>query len=248
MHRSRAVFGGLNTWVVHAMPPGGSARLAVVLCHGYGAPGSDLVGLAEPLLGSVGVLRQQMVCLFPEAPLDLSRQGILGGRAWWPINLEELIYRPTPALLTALRTECPAGLPEAREQVLTLLAEAQAALGLTARQFVVGGFSQGAMLALDVALHLAEIVGGVGLFSAGLINERQWRPLALQRGSQLRVVQSHGRYDSILPFAMGVALRDLLQEVGAELDFMEFPGDHEIPPAAIERLAVLLQRVAEQTQ
>lgn len=247
MRSSQAVFGGLNTWVVHALPEGGSARLAVVLCHGYGAPGTDLVGLAEPLVGPLGALGRQVVFLFPAAPLDLSRQGIPGGRAWWPINLEELIYRPTPALLAALRTECPPGLPEAREKLLALLAEVQATLGLTAQQCVVGGFSQGAMLALDAALHTAEPVGGVGLFSAGLINERQWRPLAKQRGSQLRVVQSHGRYDSILPFAMGVALRDLLLEAGAEVSFLEFPGDHEIPPQAVARLAELLQRVAAQT-
>jgi phospholipase/carboxylesterase len=185
-----------------------------------------------------------VVCLFPAAPLDLGRQGIPGGRAWWPIDLEELIYRPTPALLTALRTECPPGLPEARDKLMMLAAEAQAMLGLTPRQLVLGGFSQGAMLALDAALHLAEPVGGVGLLSAGLINERQWRPLAQERGPQLRVFQSHGRYDSILPFALGAALRDLLREAGAELDFLEFPGDHEIPPQAVERLAALLERAA----
>jgi phospholipase/carboxylesterase len=244
MPSNRVVWGGLNTWIVHAMPAGGSAQLAIVLCHGYGASGTDLVGLAEPLLECLGALRQRVVCLFPAAPLDLSQQGIPGGRAWWPIDLEALIYRPTPALLTALRTECPPGLPEARHQLLALLAQAQAALGLTARQCILGGFSQGAMLALDAALHHEEPVGGVGLLSAGLINERQWRPLALKRGSQLRVFQSHGRYDSILPFALGVLLRDLLREAGAALDFLEFPGDHEIPPQAVERLAALVQRVA----
>lgn len=246
MHSNQAVFGGLHTWVVHAMPPGGSADLAVVLCHGYGAPGTDLVGLAEPLLGCLGPLRTKVVCLFPAAPLDLSRQGIPGGRAWWPIDLEELIYRPTPALLRALRTECPPGLPEARGKLLALVAEAQAALGLATRQFVLGGFSQGAMLALDGALHLAEPVGGVGLLSAGLINERQWRPRAQERGRSLRVFQSHGRYDSILPLALGVALRDLLLDAGAELDYFEFPGDHEIPPPAVERLGALLTRVASE--
>lgn len=246
MHTGRVVWGGLTTQVVQDAP-GVRPHLAVVLCHGYGAPGTDLVPLAGPLRQLVGAPAREVAFLFPAAPLDLSAQGMPGGRAWWPIDLQTLIYRPTPALLAALRTECPPGLPAARQQLLDLLAEAGAALGLSGRQFVLGGFSQGAMLALDVSLHTAEAPGGVGLFSAGLINERQWRPRLMERGPQLRIVQSHGRYDSILPFAMAVALRDLLREAGAELDFIEFPGDHEIPPQALSRLAALVQRTVAAT-
>ena len=58
----------------------------------------------------------------------------------------------------------------------------------------------------------------------------------MQRGP-LAVLQSHGEHDSILPFPMGAALRDLLLEAGAEIDFIAFAGDHEIPPPTVSRLA-----------
>jgi phospholipase/carboxylesterase len=77
------------------------------------------------------------------------------------------------------------------------------------------------------------------VLSGALTNETEWRPLAMQRGP-LTVLQSHGRHDSILPFPMGAALRDLLLEAGATVDFQAFVGDHEIPPPVVSRLAALI--------
>ena len=51
---------------------------AVVLCHGYGAPGDDLCGLASVIDAGAGVR-----WLFPEAPIDIGG----GGRAWWNIDM-----------------------------------------------------------------------------------------------------------------------------------------------------------------
>jgi phospholipase/carboxylesterase len=97
------------------------------------------------------------------------------------------------------------------------------------------------MLALDVALRLPEPPAGLVILSGALINEGEWRPLAAKRGP-LVVLQSHGRQDSILPFPMGLALHEMLLEAGAEVDFIAFPGDHEIPLLVLERTAALLKR------
>ena len=115
------------------------------------------------------------------------------------------------------------------------MTEAGRHYGLTADRFVLGGFSQGAMLTTDVALRLKKTPAGLVILSGGLINEAQWRQLALERGP-LAVLQSHGKYDSILPFPMGTALRDLCLEGGADVDFVAFNGDHEIPLEVLHRL------------
>ena len=49
MQTEKVTWGGLRTIVAHDLPPGEKPKLAVVLCHGYGAPGTDLAGLAYAL-------------------------------------------------------------------------------------------------------------------------------------------------------------------------------------------------------
>jgi phospholipase/carboxylesterase len=55
------------------------------------------------------------------------------------------------------------------------------------------------------------------------------------------VFQSHGRLDPLLPFESAVALRGLLEEGGAQVDFVAFDGAHEIPPLVVDRLASFLR-------
>ncbi len=241
MQVQKTTFGGLAAYVVQ-QPAQEPPRLAVVLNHGYGAMGTDLVGLARPLLVADPALAEKAVLIFPAAPLDLAEHGLPGGRAWWHIDLDRLINRPTPELLLQFRRSCPVGLAECRELLLGLIDEAGRQYGLAPDQFLLGGFSQGAMLATDVALRLPVAPAGLAILSGALINEQEWRPLALQRGP-LTVLQSHGRYDSILPFPMAVALQELLQEARASVDFQPFAGDHEIPPPVLSRLAGMLGRL-----
>jgi phospholipase/carboxylesterase len=241
---SDVTWGGLRARVVSRLPAGAPPRLIVVLAHGYGAPASDLVGLAQPLYDQSPAL-EAAALVFPAGCLDLSSQGLPGGRAWWPIDLERLIYRPTPDVLARFRRDCPEGLPAASAHLAALVHEAGRQWGVGSERFILGGFSQGSMLATDVALRLPEPPAGLCILSGGLTNEIQWRDLTARRG-RLRVFQSHGHYDSILPYPMGVALRDLLQEAGADVEFFGFPGDHEIPLEVISRLGRWLEdRLAE---
>ena len=53
--------------------------------------------------------------------------------------------------------------------------------------------------------------------------------------------QSHGRTDPILPFAAAEWLRDLLDDSGLEVEFLEFPGVHTIPMEAVEKMGSLLE-------
>ena len=66
-----------------AANPGGS--LTVVLMHGYGAPGDDLVSLSDVIQAPAGT-----TFLFPEAPSPIDDPGMLAmlgeARQWWPIN------------------------------------------------------------------------------------------------------------------------------------------------------------------
>jgi len=242
MQTEKVIWGGLATIVAHDLPEGEKPSIVAVLCHGYGAPGTDLAGLAQPLL--TGADAKKIALVFPAAPLDLAKQGILGGRAWWPIDLDRLINRRTPEVLERFRCDCPDGLPKARDALVALLSDAGRYFGLAADRFVLGGFSQGSMLATDVALRLKKPPAGLCILSGGLINEGEWKRLAQERGP-LSVLQSHGRFDSILPFESGAALHELLISTGSNVDFYAFDGDHEIPLEVLHRLTHFIRDVGK---
>jgi phospholipase/carboxylesterase len=247
MPTERVHWGGLATYVVHELDEREQPALAVVLCHGYGAPATDLVGLAQPALLTGQFAAGQgggpkVAFIFPGAPLDLTDQGLPGGSAWWHIDRDRLINRRTPELMAQFRRACPPGLPEARDRLVHLLAEAGKRFGLPADRFVLGGFSQGSMLATDVALRMKKPPAGLCILSGALINEDEWRPLAQERGA-LPVFQSHGRYDSILPFQMGQALHELLGQGRGEAEFFPFDGDHEINLDVLREMTRFLRRL-----
>jgi phospholipase/carboxylesterase len=247
MHVEKHVWGGLSTFVAHDIAPGRAPELAVVLCHGFGASALDLAGLTQAFAVVKPELLARIAFIYPAAPLDLSEMGMPGGRAWWMIDLERLLNRPTPELLARFRRDPPEGLSEARGMLSAMLDEAGRHFGLSVQRFVLGGFSQGSMLATDLALRLPLAPAGLCILSGALVNEIEWRVLAHRRG-QLPVFQSHGRQDAILTYPQASALCDLLTEAGLDVEFVPFPGQHEIPPLVIHKLAAFLERRLSRTQ
>ena len=208
------------------LPPAGRVERVVVLLHGFGAPGDDLVALGEWIDAGEGT-----AWVFPEAPLELG--GLYGdSRAWWMIDLERLGRDRSD--------ELPDGLVPARQAMIAALDAVRARFG---DRVVLGGFSQGAMLALDVALHDPRPLDGLVLMSGTLIARSEWAPRLAARAG-LRVLQSHGRRDELLPFAAAVTLRDLMIAAGLAVTWVEFDGGHEIPPPVLEAVAGLIRREA----
>jgi len=235
-------YGGLKCRVITQLPEGTSPRLVVVLCHGFGAPGHDLVPIGDELFKLCPALADSVEFLFPSAPLSLEELGFSGGRAWWHIDMEELVGAVEHGNLRILRDRRPEGITEARDQLLTLLNEVRQKTNLPCDRFVLGGFSQGSMLAVEAALNWSEPPGGLCLWSSTLVSEEQWRANAA-RLKGVPVVQSHGRQDPILPFAAAVSLRDFLIEAGANVNFLEFHGPHTITRPGLEALTEMLERL-----
>lgn len=214
---------------------GGGDGPVVVLLHGFGAPGEDLVPLGQAL-----GLPREVRFVFPAAPLSLDSVGLFGGRAWWMIDMERLQLAIMTGRARDLTKESPPELPAAREQVLALLDDVERRLGAPSERVVLGGFSQGAMLSCDVALRSQRPLAGVVLLSGTFLCEDEWRPLMPARRG-LRVFQSHGVLDPLLSFELAERLRDALVAAGLELDWVAFRGGHEIPPAVLARLQGFLR-------
>ncbi|HEY1533042.1 MAG TPA: hypothetical protein VGF76_03465, partial [Polyangiaceae bacterium] len=147
---------------------GGGSGPVVVLMHGYGAPGTDLVSLWRAL-----AVPKEVRFVFPEAPLELG----FGGRAWWPIDMLRLQDRFTSEGAARLIDEVPPGIDEARAAVLDLLDVLQRDFAAAPDKIVLGGFSQGAMLATDTVLRSTRAFGGLAIMSGTLVSHSQWLPL-----------------------------------------------------------------------
>ncbi len=219
----------------------GPPALVVVLCHGYGAPGSDLVGLAGEVLAQQPTLAGRVRFVFPEAPLDVATgappQGRgSGGRMWWPIDMLHIQELAARGVLTR---EPPKELAPARKALLAMLDVLQTSTGLPMSKIVLGGFSQGAMLTTDVALRLDEAPAGLCILSGALMGEDEWTKAAPKRKG-LPVLQSHGTRDPILPFKGAEKLRDLLTTAGLGVKFVSFVGGHGIDGDVVDDLAAFI--------
>lgn len=210
---------------------GGGDGPMVVLLHGFGAGGDDLVDLADYVDAPAGTR-----WVFPAAPLAHG-----DGRAWWMLDLARLERELMTGQPVDRSDELPEGLPAARAAMLGVLDALARDHHRTDARTVLGGFSQGAMLTVDVALHAPGPLAGLALLSGTLIAQPVWQARAPALAG-VTVLQSHGTRDPLLPFAGAERLRDFLLGAGAAVGFLPFPGGHELPPPILEAVADLLAR------
>ena len=157
----------------------------VILLHGFGAPGDDLVPLAEVVDAPAGTR-----WLFPEGPLSLN-MGFGNSRAWWIIDYARIQADRAAGRIRDLSIETPNGLALARERLLALLKDLPRQLPIDYKRTVIGGFSQGAMLTCDAMLQTTYPFAGLVQLSGNLLAHAVWGPLMARRNG-LQVFQSHG--------------------------------------------------------
>ena len=227
---------------VHASHPDATpvADSVVILCHGYGAPGHDLVPLAPELIGSSDELKNVRF-IFPAAPLEIDPT--FDGRAWWPIDIERIQELMVRGEFREMSNSVPERLALCREMIDQVIEFSKVEFGVSAAKVLVGGFSQGAMLTTDVALNYPELLGGLIVWSGSLINAEAWAAAA-GKDTKLKIVQSHGTVDPILPFFGAVALRELFESTGHDVNFVQFNGQHGIPAEAVTAALELIVSVA----
>ncbi|QDT37217.1 alpha/beta hydrolase [Stratiformator vulcanicus] len=234
---------GFRCWVVDlGGPPDRPPDAVVVLCHGFGAPGDDLVPLAREV-GRFIPDDRKVRFYFPVGPLGLDQFGLPGGRAWWQIDMERLLNATATRNLDELHRTLPDGLETLRPRFGELMDAIRQDSGCPAERFVIGGFSQGAMLATDYVLHCDAAPASLIIFSGALIAEDDWIRAA-ESCPKLDVLQSHGRDDTVLPFASAEALREMLKRSGHEVDFEPFDGGHTISGGGLQGFGQRIAAVA----
>jgi len=201
-------------------PRSGEPRQLVVLLHGWGADGNDLIGLAPAMQQALPQARFAS----PNAPDPCDQSPI--GRQWYSFADE----RPQ-----ALKQ----GYERAARLIDAYLDAELARLKLDDGRLALVGFSQGAMMALHVALRRPRPVAGVVSYSGMMIDGES---LAGEIRSRPPVLLCHGDGDPVVPFEALHEAVGVLAEHEVPAQWHVSPGvGHGIDEQALEAGAAFLR-------
>lgn len=193
---------------------------AIVLLHGYGADGNDLIALGE-------VWRQQFpdtVFLSPHAPEELPVAGF-GGRQWFPLTLRDA-------------DEFWRGVNQAAPVLNSYLDGILQRYHLTPDRLALVGFSQGTMMALHVGLRRSESVAAIVGYSGRLAGPEH---LSTELASRPPVQLIHGAEDDVIPVDAIETARATLQTAGLTVDWHIRPNlGHGIDEAGLQLAGAFL--------
>lgn len=119
------------------------------------------------------------------------------------------------------------GVERSRKLLFQLLDE-QRAKGFPSEQTIVGGFSQGCLMSIEVGLRYPHLLAGIVGISGYVCNPevlvRELSPVARQQ----KLLVTHGYMDPILPFAVARSQIEMLKSAGLNIAWHEFPKAHTI--------------------
>jgi phospholipase/carboxylesterase len=163
-------------------PKSGAAKHLVVLLHGYGADGQDLIEIGRQWRA----LLPDAAFVAPHAPEPCAMSPM--GRQWFPLTMRDPDERWR-------------GVVKARPTVDAFLDAELAKLGLDESRLALVGFSQGTMMALHVGLRRSRAPAAILGYSGVLIGSEQLSEATARdaRGAPPPVLLIHGDQDSMIP-------------------------------------------------
>ena len=209
------------------LPPasGGVPRQAVVLLHGYGSDGNDLIGLA-PHWQSI---LPDAVFISPNAPQQCRQ--LAYGFEWFDVSLD--------GDRLARRQE---GVVEARPVLLEFLEDLWSQSDIRPDDTILAGFSQGAMMALHTGLSLERPLMGIVAFSGAFLPPDGFGSAPLAKSPVCLV---HGDMDTVVDPEHSADADVALRLAGYEVSYHVSPGvGHGIAPDGLAFASEFIARVA----
>ena len=198
---------------------GVDAPWLLVLMHGVGSNEQDLFSLAPWVPGQFHVLSLR-------APHPIGP----GSHAWFAFSVAPDGSRRIDEAQEAA----------SREATVATVAAAQARLGVPSERTVLGGFSQGGIMAMSLLLTRPDVLHASLALHSRLLPElrSRWASPGALAGRPAWV--SHGLQDLVIPLAQAHATREAFVALGLNLSYAEFPGGHEIRPAELQAVMAWL--------
>ncbi len=203
------------------VPAGDGPFPTVVALHGWGASAHDLIGLA-PFFHGGGAC---VIC--PQGRVRVPIAPGLDGYGWFPLSQGG---PPDPVEIVRARDELSAFIDAAAEHY-----------PVDRRKLALLGFSQGGVMAYDLALRDPSRFAGLAALSSWLPE-----PLAAQIERQdahtgFPVMVIHGTEDPMIPVQRAQESRSALQALDVALSYREYEMAHEIRPEALRDIVEWLE-------
>lgn len=197
------------------LPPksGGQPKRLMVLLHGYGADGQDLISLGYQWRD----LWPDMLFVSPNAPTVCEQSA--SGFQWFSIN------GPLPIR----RVE---GVEAARPVIVNFLIDLWAQTGISPADTVLAGFSQGAMMALHVGTSLDQRLAGIIAFSGAYV---PFSGIDSHKFAKPPVALIHGDSDGVVDPDLSRQAAETLAAEGFDVTLHIAPGvAHGISPEGLD--------------
>jgi phospholipase/carboxylesterase len=202
---------------------------AVIWLHGLGADGNDFVPIIPELqLADCPGIR----FIFPSAPsMPVTVNGGYVMPAWYDIIGRNLMDREDADGITRSAV------------AITELVKREFSRGIAYENIVLAGFSQGCAMALHIGLRFPHKLAGIIALSGYL-------PLAMtlhlekhSANSKTPIFMAHGAYDQVVIPERAQASYALLEKLGYEVDWNEYPMEHSVNHDELTDISRFLQRV-----
>ena len=208
------------------LEPEQTANAAVIWLHGLGADGSDFVPIV-PELELPPAISPRFI--FPNAPVrPITINGGMPMRGWYDITS-----------LTRAEQQDEAGIRASAATVQQLIEE-QVAAGVPRSRIVLAGFSQGGAIALHAGLRQEQALAGILALSTYLPLHTQILGELTGAGRATPIFMCHGLYDNVLPLALGSGSRDGLRQLGCQVEWRDYPMQHQVCAEEIADIATWL--------
>lgn len=207
----------------------GRTRHLVVLLHGYGADGNDLIDLGRHWQSTL----PDAAFVSPNAPEPCS--GAPYGRQWFPLTFRNLHERWS-------------GVRHARPALDAFLDAELARQGLSSEAMALVGFSQGAMMALHVGLRRPRALAAIVSYSGLLVGpeDQPLSTLAPDIVTKPPVLLVHGDQDEVIPPEALLFSGQGLSSLGVPVEFHMSRGvGHAIDPDGLRLGGDFLRRALD---
>ncbi len=181
----------------------------LLLLHGYGSNEEDLFSFASELPGEYYVISLR-------APYDL----MWGSYAWYAINFDADENKFSD--LDQARSS--------RDIVVACIDELLEKYPIDSTQVTLIGFSQGSILSYAVALSYPDKIDRVVAMSGYLNTDIALENYTQNDFSKLRIFASHGNVDQVVPLEWARKAAPVLQELGIDIVYKEYPVGHGVAP------------------
>lgn len=194
----------------------GTTKSVVILLHGYGADGNDLIGLAPHLARAL----PDTAFYSPNAPFPCEMSPF--GRQWFSLaEYDPEFLRRAPETMSGALAAMAEGARKSAAYVDDFIDHVMEAHGVSADKVALVGFSQGTMMSLQTAPRREKQIAGVVGFSGALLGEAAFAADLKTRPPMLLV---HGTADLVVPIEASQLAKNTLAANGIEVSLHERAG------------------------